>query len=201
MLLPGAALVVCAGPLAVTGAAEAGVAPGVSVSYVDGWRKALKVPGLGALNKDGDADVGLLSCASAASCAAGGIYLDGSAHYQGFVVTEKNGRWGKAIKVPGLVALNKEGLAGVNLVSCRSAGNCAAGGSYLDGSGHSQGFVVAEKNGRWRKAIQVPGLGALNKGGDAGVDSLSCASADSCAAGGSYENGSEYTQGFVVSRT
>jgi len=29
-------------------------------------------------------------------------------------------------------------------VSCGSAGNCAAGGSYRDGSGNPQGFVVSQ---------------------------------------------------------
>jgi hypothetical protein len=29
-------------------------------------------------------------------------------------------------------------------VSCGSAGNCAAGGIYTDGSGHQQGFVVSQ---------------------------------------------------------
>jgi len=29
-------------------------------------------------------------------------------------------------------------------VSCASAGNCSAGGSYTDSSGHQQAFVVRE---------------------------------------------------------
>jgi hypothetical protein len=32
----------------------------------------------------------------------------------------------------------------VNSLSCPSAGNCSAGGTYLDGSGHQQAFVVSE---------------------------------------------------------
>jgi len=93
------------------------------------------------------------------------------------------GSWGRAIEVPGLGALNKGRIAGVSSVSCGSAGNCAAGGSYQDSHGHSQGFVVSERHGVWGRAIEVPGLGALNKG-DAGVSSVSCASAGNCAAGG-----------------
>jgi hypothetical protein len=61
---------------------------------------------------------------------------------QGFVVSETNGRWGRAIALPGLEALNTGGNAGVLSVSCASPGNCAAGG--FDGDG--QGFVVSEKN-------------------------------------------------------
>src|SRR5215470_13113987 len=72
--------------------------------------------------------------------------------------------WGRAIEVPGLGALNDGGRAQVLQVSCASAGNCAAGGYYRDRHGHGQGFVVSEKTGLWGRAIEVPGLGALNKG-------------------------------------
>src|SRR5258705_11880349 len=48
---------------------------------------------------------------------------------------------------------------------------------------------AAARVGSWRAAIEVPGTGALNKGGDAGVNSLSCGSAGKCAAGGAYNHG------------
>jgi len=44
----------------------------------------------------------------------------------------------------------------------------------------SPGGVV----GSWGKAVEVPGLAALNTGGDAAVTSVSCPSAGDCAAGG-----------------
>src|ERR1022692_1486677 len=180
----------------------------VAVERHGRWGKAIEVPGLGALNtgrnREVPAGVPLVSCAAAGSCAAGGDYVDASGRSQGFVVLERNGRWGKAIEVPGLGALNTGGpfgsAAGVSSVSCGSAGSCAAGGSYTDASGRSQGFVADERNGRWGTAIEVPGLGALNTGvydGPDGVSSLSCASAGSCAAGGSYEDGNGQ-QGFVA---
>jgi hypothetical protein len=84
-----------------------------------------------ALNKGGDAYgreayLESVSCGAAGNCAAGGLYTDSRCHYQGFVVSEKNGRWGRAIEVPGLRALNTNGDAGVFSVSCASPGNCAA---------------------------------------------------------------------------
>ena len=45
--------------------------------------------------------------------------------------------------MPGLAALNKDGLAFISSVSCASAGGCAAGGAYPDGPRDSQGFVVS----------------------------------------------------------
>jgi hypothetical protein len=115
------------------------------------WGTAIEVPGLGALNVGqgniGDAVVTSVSCASAGNCAAGGYYDDSTLGQQGFVAAERDGVWGTAIKVPGLGALNKGGAAAVVAVSCASAGTCAAGGDYTDGSGHSQGFVAAERHG------------------------------------------------------
>src|SRR6266702_3841473 len=66
---------------------------------------------------------------------------------------------GRAIAVPGLAALNTGRNAEVSSVSCAAPGSCAAAGFYTDGSGHQQGFVVSERSGLWRQAIEVPGLG------------------------------------------
>jgi hypothetical protein len=108
--------------------------------------------------------------------------------------------WGKAIEVPGLAVLNKGGFAGVVSVSCASAGNCAAGGGYSDRHGNGQGFVAAERNGVWGRAVEVPGLAAGNTSiAGARVDSVSCGSAGNCAAGGYYPDRHGNTQGFVVS--
>ena len=172
------------------------------VDQTDGrWGTAQKVPGTAALNKGGNAQVNSVSCGSAGNCSAGGYYTDGSGHPQAFIVTETNGRWGTAQEVPGAAALNQGGNADVSSVSCGSAGNCSAGGSYTDGSGHFQTFVAAQKNGVWGTAKQVPGTAALNRGGNADLSSVSCGSAGNCSAGGSYTDGSGRQQVFVVTET
>ncbi len=172
------------------------------VTEADGrWRTAIEVPGTAALNKGGDALVNSVSCAAAGSCAAGGFYADSRfGHLQAFVVTKAGGRWRKAIEVPGTAALNTGGNAAIESVSCAAAGSCAAGGFYRDGSGHQQAFVVSEADGRWRTAIEVPGTAALNTGGDAAINSVSCAAPHGCAAGGHYKDGSRHHQAFVVSK-
>jgi hypothetical protein len=83
-------------------------------------------------------------------------------------------------------------------VSCPSAGSCTAAGYYHDGLDHSQAFVAVERNGRWRLAIEVPGLAALNAGRSAQVSSVSCASAGNCAAAGGYRDRSHHFQAFVA---
>jgi hypothetical protein len=137
--------------------------------------------------------------AAVAAAAPAGVIMGGRPADAGDVgVVRAAGSWGRAIAVPGLAALNTGGDAAVTSVSCPSAGNCVAGGDYADRSDGSRGFVASERNGRWGKAIAVPGLAALNTGGDARVFSVSCASAGSCVAGGYYsERRSE--QGFVAS--
>jgi hypothetical protein len=110
------------------------------------------------------------------------------------------GGWDTAIEVPGTAGLNTGGDATVESVSCAAAGSCTAGGLYADGSGHGQAFVVTEAGGRWRTAIKVPGKAALNKGGEDVLNSVSCAAAGSCAAGGDYRDRHRHHQAFVVTK-
>jgi hypothetical protein len=169
------------------------------------WGKARDVPGLDGLNAGNSASVTAMSCASAGNCSAGGQYLDGAGNYQAFVVGEVKGVWGPAEEVPGSAVLNAGGGqapgAGITSVSCSSAGDCAGGGFYTDGSGNTQAFVVNEQDGGWGGAIEVPGSGALNQGFVAEVDSMSCASDGNCALGGSYQDDDTHDFAFVDSET
>ena len=61
--------------------------------------------------------------------------------------------------------------------------------------------MVNQVNGTWHTAIEVPGTAALNQGGNALVDTVSCAMAGNCAAGGWYTDSSQHTQAFVVNQT
>jgi len=173
-----------------------------AVSETNGtWGTAIEMPGLGTLNARGDAAIFSASCASAGNCATGGFYTDSSGHTQAFVASQVNGTWKRAIEVPGSGTLNAGGDAGTDQVSCATAGDCVAGGGYFTDAVHKQAFVVRETNGTWRKAIEVPGSGTLNFGGLANTDSVSCASAGSCAIGGDYTDGAGRAQAFVASQT
>jgi hypothetical protein len=180
---------------------------GFVVSEQNGtWGGAIEVPGLGALNAgfkglDAIAGVNSVSCNSPGDCAAGGGYQDRHGNGQGFLVSERNGTWGKAIKPPGLMPLNAGGEAGINMVSCTSAGNCAAGGSYKNKAGRAEGFVINERNGTWAKAIKVPGLASLAPVTEpTRVNAVACTSAANCAAAGGYQDRHGHSQGFVVTK-
>jgi hypothetical protein len=108
--------------------------------------------------------------------------------------------WGRAEGVPGMAALNAGGNAQVLAVSCWEPGDCAAGGSYTDASGHQQAFVVTEGGGLWGRAAEVPGTAALNADGTAQVTAMSCARRGGCTAGGYYLDRAGNQQVFTVSR-
>jgi hypothetical protein len=175
------------------------------VSEVNGvWKDATAIPGAASLNAGDSADVSSVSCPTAGNCSAGGDYVDASGHRQAFVVSEVNGAWKKAEEIPGSAGLNAGGNAYVTSVSCPTAGNCSAAGSYASGynSGTdeyiAQAFVVSQAGGSWGKAEEVPGTASLNARGNAGITSVSCASAGNCSAGGEYTDSSGHTQAFVV---
>jgi len=160
------------------------------------WGQAEEVPGTAALNAGGNAQVTTLSCAprSAGGCAVAGTYTDSAGNTQVFVASQAGGSWGAAQEIPGTGRLNVGGLANVGSISCASAGNCAAGGFYESyppppdspNGNSNQAFVVAERDGRWSRAEEVPGIAALNttQYPDNFVRSVSCASAGNCTAGG-----------------
>ena len=168
------------------------------VSQVNGiWGQAKQVPGTATLNTGNNAQLSSVSCASAGNCSAGGYYTDSSSHRQAFVVIQDNGTWGTAEEVPGTATLNTGNNAQISSVSCASAGNCSAGGTYA--TTEPQAFVVDQANGTWGTAEEVPGTATL--GQSATVTSVSCAPAGGCAAGGYYWVNNVSRQAFVVSRT
>src|SRR5215470_10513026 len=170
------------------------------------WRMAQEVPGTATLNTGGNAKINSVSCPAPGECTAGGYYTDASSGYQqAFVVTQTNGTWGSAKEIPATGALNAGGSARVDSMSCGAPGNCSAGGQYasktVDGISTVQAFVVNETGGTWGKAKEVPGTAALNGGGYATVNSVSCPSAGNCSAGGTYTTAAPLTQAFVIDET
>jgi hypothetical protein len=149
----------------------------------------------------GSAGISSVSCATARNCTAGGGYTRADGYQQAFVVSAASGTWGTAEKVPGTRSSSKAGQAEIHSLSCASAGNCSAGGQ-TGAQYYQHAFVVSATNGTWGTAEQVPGLAALNQGKDAAVDSVSCATAGDCSAGGYYKSGfPDVLQAFVVSET
>ncbi|HET7018639.1 MAG TPA: hypothetical protein VFI65_32270 [Streptosporangiaceae bacterium] len=151
-------------------------------------------------NVPGAAGVESVSCPPVGGCTASGNFLDRSGRLEAFVVSQRKGKWGTAVTIRGIGALNGGGAVDALSVSCLSAGNCAVGGFYTGRHGHAQAFVANERNGRWDNATEVPGFGRLNRSGDGAVFSVSCAAIGQCSAGGIYKSHGRH-QAFVVSQT
>lgn len=157
----------------------------------------------GSLNKGESAQVNQVSCGvspklvSIITCAAVGFYTTSTGRGQAFTATMANGKWGAAVQVPGSATPNKGGFAELNSVSCPTAGNCSAGGSYAPSNTSTQPFVLTEKKGTWGEAIEVPGSATLNTGKDMFVTEVSCVFPGKCSATGDFRT-SNHSQGVWV---
>lgn len=157
------------------------------------WDYAIPVPGI---DPQAASEALGVSCGSPTECTAGGDYTGADEFTQPFVAVEKNGNWDAAITIQladGSDFVNPV----VTAISCPSAGFCAAGGNYTDGSGMQQAFVVDEKNGTWGQAIPVPNITIVNFAG-AAVNTITCAVAGNCAVGGYFVDQRAVTQAFVA---
>jgi hypothetical protein len=128
-----------------------------TVAEVNGtWHNAEELP-VPPADDAVNVHVDALSCPSAGNCGAGGLYDDTSGDRQAFVANEVHGAWQPLVEMLSTEFLSDEN-AEVLSVSCPSAGNCAIGGGYIDGSGHRQAYVGSERNGAWEAALELPAL-------------------------------------------
>ena len=183
--ITGVRSVSCAGPKNCT---VSGGRPAFMASEVNGkWGKAVEFP-----RHDKNGNV-VVSCAAAGNCTAG---------WGNFVASDKHGRWGALRGVPNVTALGKE--VSISSVSCTSTVNCAVAGIDRAGA-RDMVFVARETNGRWGKAIQLPGFSSLQKANFADVASISCIQTSDCAVGGDYNQPADFAGGvyepFVASET
>lgn len=162
------------------------------------WNPATQLPGSGPLNTGGDAYAQAISCPTAGGCTAAGAYEQANGQDEPFVDGSSTSNWLTTIGLPGARTLNRGAVSGVNAIWCTSEGNCVAGGEYTDSGGNQQALLATESGGAWHAAVEVPGTAALNVDGSAEVTSVDCTSLGNCVAGGSYEDASGDSQGFVV---
>jgi hypothetical protein len=163
------------------------------------WGNAFEAAG--SLNAGGGAQLTAASCPAAGACVAGGYYENAAGRLELFLISQHQGHWGKAGKLPGLLTLNKGPDSQLYSLSCSSAGNCSGGGYYNNATFREFAFVSTESGGHWAAAKRVPGITSVSPGGDSGVSQVSCLSAGHCAATGYGTDGSHHGLAYVVSRT
>jgi hypothetical protein len=144
-----------------------------------------------------------VSCASAGNCTAVGEYTDGSGSVRGLLLTETAGSWGTGVEA--VVPANAAPNAGARLssVTCASAGNCSAVGSYLDSSGSVLGLLLTETTGTWGAGVEapLPANAAAAPLTEASLSAVSCASPGNCDAVGYYVDSSRSCQGLLLTET
>jgi hypothetical protein len=128
-----------------------------------------------------------LSCASAGNCSAGGAYSDRAGNVQGLVLSEVKGVWKAPTRLLPPARANADPSLTINSLSCASAGNCAAVGSFEDTHTNGQSFVASEVGGVWKRVQEVTlPSGASTSVQNSEVHSVVCWSPGNCSAVGSY---------------
>jgi hypothetical protein len=87
--------------------------------------------------------------------AAAGWYFTGIDASRAFVASEVRGSWRRAQQVSFASIRHAGSVSGADRLSCASAGNCCAAGSYIDRTGHERSFIVTEKGGTWQRAQEA----------------------------------------------
>ena len=107
---------------------------------------------------------------------------------------------GVEASLPANARTNPEHLMDLR-VSCASAGDCTAVGTYVDSSGHRTGCAVERDVGHVgdrRRGVRCPQTPARTR--TLSLDPVSCASAGNCTAVGDYDDSSGHAQGAAVDR-
>ncbi len=91
-------------------------------------------------------------------------------------------------------------------VSCTSAGNCVAAGTYLDPNESIQGMIITETNGVWDQGVEaiLPANAAPDTGPFSQIAELelvTCPSAGNCVAAGNYTDTSGNQQAMIITET
>jgi hypothetical protein len=162
------------------------------------WGPVEAISGVAALSREDEASLTALSCGSDGDCAAGGDYLNTSGQSQAYIVTEQGGVWGSATQLFATQLLGSGLSNTLNSIACPSAGDCNAIGAFADAQGNSQPYVVAESNHNWSLAAEIPGVQGLNESAGSTLTELACSAVGECTAGGTYIDGSNDTQAFLV---
>jgi hypothetical protein len=135
-------------------------------------------------------DLNHLYCSAGPSCVAVGDYVNGAGSQQAMVLTEHNGVWSAATRVPlptGAIA-GAQQLAELNALWCASASQCVAAGDYTDNQAHQQGLTITETNGRWGQGSTTPVPTNAAPDPQVTLTALDCRSASACDVAGIYNN-------------
>ncbi len=130
-----------------------------------------------------------VDCSSADNCSAVGEYFDNYRAYprsQGFVASEVRGHWSKASEVTIAPKTNFNPFVSFAQLACSSAGNCVGVGSFIDDHDVTEGLVVNQVRGVWRKGEEISLPEDASAFSDASLSEVSCLAGSTCSALGTF---------------
>lgn len=174
----------------------------VAVEVRGVWTKSreIKLPS-NALGAGQVSQIHSISCTSAGNCGAIGVYKDSTApigRTEGFVVSEVRGVWTKTSEVALPSDANVDPFTTLNQVTCASAGECVAAGSYIDAQNITHGLVVSQVRGTWLPGQSIALPGDANAFPVAALSEVTCAAVNNCTGLGTYVNNSGDVLGLTV---
>jgi hypothetical protein len=154
------------------------------------WQKAVEVTlPANAVKNSQVSDLHSIACSSAGSCSAVGAYsaaAGANSVEEPFVMSEVAGHWGNASEITLPEGTNFNPFGQLTQVSCASAGNCSAVGSYIDQNNVDHALVVTQVAGAWRPGTSLALPANASSYAGATLNEVSCASAGNCSAAGTY---------------
>ena len=143
-----------------------------------------------------------IRCGSVGNCVAVGNYETNAEIWEAMIITERHGRWQRAIAAPLPAGAPVAGQDAVLLdVVCPGGGTCTASGYYVDARGHQQALLVRGSGSDW-SAAPAPAA-PLDASNDPNIapSAVSCATATTCAAVGTYVNPLRNSLGLLFSES
>ena len=126
------------------------------------------------------------------------------------VLASENANWGTGVELAAPANAAEDPEARLWHLSCPSAGNCTAIGSYDMPPEHKeeepreQGELLSETDGRWEPAVEAKMPANTGSNPDVerfGGGALSCPSVGNCTAVGQYRDSAGHEQGFLLNET
>ena len=154
------------------------------------WHRAAGIAAPGGAIPDTFTAVTSISCLAAGPCLGVGQYAVSATQSRAMVVTETEGRFGRASAVTavprGAGAHPSSYLLGV---SCRPSGVCFAVGGGRNRAGHSVAMYLVRSGGRWRAAfLAAPDGAAAGQRQLSALTAVSCTGRARCSAVGYYHD-------------
>jgi len=169
------------------------------------WHRAQEVAlPPNATNDDQSAVVRSLDCPLPNDCSAIGTYQDNNSvasRNEGFTLSETGGVWHRAAEITVSAKSNFNPFISINQLACSSAGNCVGVGSFIDANDVTQGLLVDQVRGAWRRGAELALPLSASAYAGATVGEVTCLAHASCSVWGTFYSSTGAEEGLATSET